>query len=212
MEAVLPQVLAHSAMLVLDADGLNAIARRPDLQTLLARRGGAEAEAEAGAAHEKEQPPRPTTVLTPHPLEAARLLGCSTARVQADRLAAAQALADRYNAVVVLKGSGSVVAAPGNPPLLNGTGNALLATGGTGDVLAGLIGARLAGPAAARATLPDPASDAAMQAAFEATALAVAEHGALADQWLAGQALTAGALALQIRQSPSAPPSPRKWG
>jgi hydroxyethylthiazole kinase-like uncharacterized protein yjeF len=79
-------------------------------------------------------------VLTPHPLEAARLLGCSTAEVQADRLAAAQALAQRFGCVVLLKGSGSVVAAPHTPPCINPTGNALLATAGTGDVLAGWLG------------------------------------------------------------------------
>jgi len=80
------------------------------------------------------------TVLTPHPLEAARLLDTNTAAVQADRLRAAQSLADATRACIVLKGSGSVVAAVGEVPVINPTGNARLATPGTGDVLAGWIG------------------------------------------------------------------------
>jgi NAD(P)H-hydrate repair Nnr-like enzyme with NAD(P)H-hydrate dehydratase domain len=80
------------------------------------------------------------TVLTPHPLEAARLLGTSTATVQADRLGQAQALADSCQATVVLKGSGSVIASPGRTPSINPTGNARLGTGGSGDVLAGWLG------------------------------------------------------------------------
>ncbi|WP_425259702.1 NAD(P)H-hydrate dehydratase [Rubrivivax sp. RP6-9] len=120
----LPRLLARASRLVLDADGLNAVAAAPDLQAALRTR--------AAAGH--------ATVLTPHPLEAARLLGCSAADVQADRLAAAQALVQRYTCVVVLKGSGSIVAAPRMLPRINPTGNALLATAGTGDVLAGWLG------------------------------------------------------------------------
>lgn len=121
--AALPPLLAHAGRLVLDADALNAIAADTALQALLAAR------ASRG---------RPT-VLTPHPLEAARLLGTSAAAVQADRLAAAAALAGRHGAIVVLKGSGTVVAAPGVLPSINPTGNALLASAGTGDVLAGWL-------------------------------------------------------------------------
>lgn len=120
----LPSLLSQAGRLVLDADALNAIALDPSLQTLLAAR------AQRGRA----------TVLTPHPLEAARLLGCTAAAVQQDRLAAAQALADRHGCTVLLKGSGSVVAAPGVLPSINPTGNAMLASAGTGDVLAGWIG------------------------------------------------------------------------
>jgi ADP-dependent NAD(P)H-hydrate dehydratase / NAD(P)H-hydrate epimerase len=79
------------------------------------------------------------TVLTPHPLEAARLLGSDTAAIQAGRLGAAQAIADRFGTTVVLKGSGTVIAAPATTPAINSTGSAALATGGTGDVLAGWI-------------------------------------------------------------------------
>lgn len=158
--AWLPQVLAEAAQLVLDADALNALAADEGLQDRLRQR-------------------RQPTVLTPHPLEAARLLGSSTAAVQADRLAAAQTLAERFGAVVVLKGSGTVVAAPGQAPAINPTGNARLATAGTGDVLAGFVAAHLA----------------AGSSACEAARHAVYQHGALADAWPAGQALTASALA-----------------
>ncbi|MCY1356056.1 Bifunctional NAD(P)H-hydrate repair enzyme Nnr [compost metagenome] len=80
-------------------------------------------------------------VLTPHPGEAARLLGCGTAEVQADRAAAALALAGRYRAVVVLKGAGSLVAAPDGRLALCDRGHPAMAGAGLGDVLAGLIGA-----------------------------------------------------------------------
>lgn len=84
-------------------------------------------------------------VMTPHPLEAARLLGSSVADVQRDRLVAARALATRWHATIVLKGSGTVIATPDHdPPTINPTGNAALSTAGTGDVLAGMIGALLA--------------------------------------------------------------------
>ncbi len=164
---VLPRALSTAASLVLDADALNAIAQDPALQALLASRA-----ARAG---------RPT-VLTPHPLEAARLLGTAAAAVQADRLEAARLLAGRFGCVVVLKGSGSVVAGPGALPCINPTGNARLATAGTGDVLAGMVAAGLAQG----------------QAAFEAASDAVFRHGLAADGWPQGQALTAGDLAQRV--------------
>lgn len=145
----LPLILGHARQLVLDADALNHIAASAALQQLLTLR------------------PAGHTVITPHPLEAARLLGSTTAGVQADRLGAAQALAQRYCCVVVLKGSGTVIAAPGEIPRINPTGNARLATAGTGDVLAGLMGARLSGG------MP------ALQAACDA----VYRHGLAADRW-----------------------------
>ncbi len=125
---VLPRVLSASARLVLDADALNVIAQDASLQSLL--------KARASKAH--------ATVITPHPLEAARLLGSTTAQVQADRLQAAQSLADQFACTVILKGSGSVVATAGALPCINPTGDARLATAGTGDVLAGICGAYLA--------------------------------------------------------------------
>jgi NAD(P)H-hydrate epimerase len=83
-------------------------------------------------------------VITPHPGEAARLLGISTAEVQADRPAAAQALSKKYSAVVVLKGAGSLIAHPDGRLALCHQGHPAMATAGLGDVLAGLIGALLA--------------------------------------------------------------------
>ena len=163
---VLPQVLAQSPRLVLDADALNAIATDSALKTLLQQRAAR----------------RYATVLTPHPLEAARLLGGSTATVQADRLAAAGHLATDLRCVVVLKGSGTVIAAPETIPVINQTGNARLATAGTGDVLAGLVGAGLA-----------EGLD-----AFTAACTAVYRHGAAADSWPAGGTLTASALARRL--------------
>jgi hydroxyethylthiazole kinase-like uncharacterized protein yjeF len=126
-------------------------------------------------------PARPT-VITPHPLEAARLLNTSTTIVQSDRLEAAQNLVDLFQCTVVLKGSGTVIATPGQTPRINPTGNGRLATGGTGDVLAGLIGARMA------QGLPP----------FEAACTAVAQHGQVANDWPEGQALTASRLAQRL--------------
>lgn len=164
----LPRCLNAAHRLVLDADALNAVAQDSALQSLL------NARAARGA----------VTVLTPHPLEAARLLGTSTANVMVNRLGQAQALAQRHRSVVVLKGSGTVVAAPGQLPWINASGNARLASAGTGDVLAGLIGAALS------------RGD---RDAWTATCAAVAHHGQLADAWPADQALTAGALAQAAR-------------
>lgn len=122
--AILPLVLEHAERLVLDADGLNALAADAALQTLLRER-------RAHGLH---------TILTPHPLEAARLLGSSNAGVQADRLAAASALSQRFDCTVLLKGSGSVIASPAHRPAINSSGGPALATAGTGDVLAGWLG------------------------------------------------------------------------
>lgn len=152
---VLPQVLSLARSLVLDADALNAIATDGALQTQLGQRhtqGG-------------------FTVLTPHPLEAARLLGCSTGEIMGDRLRAAQAISDRFAAVCVLKGSGTVICAPHKTPLINPTGNASLGTAGTGDVLAGMLGAALAPPDCT----PEQQQDRLAQAVFQ--------HGWLADSW-----------------------------
>jgi len=162
IRALLPRVLSTAQRAVIDADALNAIALDPALQTLLEARG------------RRGLP----TVLTPHPLEAARLLDVGTSAVQADRLSAAQRLADRFGSVVALKGSGTVIAAPGARPRINLTGNARLASAGTGDVLAGMVGSALAGG------LP----------ALEAAQEAVWHHGDLADHWPATP-LTASALA-----------------
>lgn len=149
----LPALLSHARQLVLDADALNAVAADTALQSLLrarASRGGA-------------------TLLTPHPLEAARLLGVSAAEVQADRIKAAQALASTFGAAVLLKGSGSVVAAAGQLPSINGTGNAALASAGTGDVLAGWAAGRWAQSATATG--------------YDVATATAWWHGRIADRW-----------------------------
>ena len=124
MAALLPALLAHAHRLLLDADALNAVAADPALQRQLRARGA------------RGQ----VTVLTPHPLEAARLLSTSVESVQADRLASAVALAQGVDAVVVLKGAGSVIACADGLPVICGRGGPALASGGTGDVLAGWLG------------------------------------------------------------------------
>jgi hydroxyethylthiazole kinase-like uncharacterized protein yjeF len=172
VKGVLPKVLSVANRLVLDADALNAIANDPQLQSLL----------KARAARDKHGF---ATVLTPHPLEAARLLQTTTGIIQSDRLQAAAKLAEMYQVVAVLKGSGTVIAAPGQTSCINSSGNALLATAGTGDVLAGIIGAKLAGGLTA----------------FDAAASAVFAHGRAADIWLRtrpAETLTASTLATSI--------------
>lgn len=161
--AHLPALLKSAKQLVIDADGLNAIAQSASLQALLGERG-------------RQQR---ATILTPHPLEAARLLACSAADIQANRMASAQQLARRFGCTVVLKGSGTLIAQAEAVPVINPTGNARLATGGTGDVLAGLIGARLA------AGLDN----------LDAASQAVYQHGWVADHWPQDRALTASRLA-----------------
>jgi ADP-dependent NAD(P)H-hydrate dehydratase / NAD(P)H-hydrate epimerase len=114
--------------LVVDADGLNALAAARDAKT--------------GSL--PGLPRRPPTILTPHPGEMARLLGRTTVEVQRARVESARALARITGAVVVLKGQRSVVAAPDGEAFVCPTGNAGMATAGTGDVLAGIVGALLA--------------------------------------------------------------------
>lgn len=168
IHALLPNVLSSSQQLVLDADALNAVARDTSLQSLLIKRSA------------RLKP----TVLTPHPLEAARLLNCTTKEVQHNRIVAAQQLAQRFQCVVILKGSGSIIAGPKQTPVINGSGNALLATAGTGDVLAGLVGAYIARN----------------DDVFEATCQAVFAHGQIADEWPStGPALDATLLAASVR-------------
>ncbi len=155
--AALPPLLAHAARLVLDADALNAIAGDAALQQQLMRRSM------RGRC----------SVLTPHPLEAARLLGTSSAEVQADRLGAARTLAERFSAVVVLKGSGTVIAAPQCLPAINPSGNAALASAGTGDVLAGWIAGHWSAEGG-------PAGD--IRCAVNAALTSVWRHGRAADR------------------------------
>jgi hydroxyethylthiazole kinase-like uncharacterized protein yjeF len=108
--------------LVLDADALNLIGGSRALTTAAAKRKGA-------------------TLITPHPAEGARLLGETTRRVQADRVAAARHIASRYRGIALLKGNGSVIAEPGGRFWINGSGNPGMASAGMGDALAGIVAA-----------------------------------------------------------------------
>jgi NAD(P)H-hydrate epimerase len=123
--AVLALLAKRGTPAVLDADGLNAVGsgRHP----LAGFDGG-----------------RQPLVLTPHPGEAARLLGTSAAQIQSDRLASARRLAFATSAIVVLKGRHSIVVLPDGRASFNSTGNPGMATGGMGDALTGIVGALLA--------------------------------------------------------------------
>jgi len=125
------------------------------------------------------------SVITPHPGEAARLLGISTQEVQSDRPAAAHALAQRYRAVVVLKGAGSLIADVDGRLALCDRGHPAMATGGLGDVLAGVIGALMAQKLSA----------------FEAACLAVWLHASAGErEGIWGRGLAATDLIPAIRQ------------
>lgn len=165
---VLERAARDHLPLVLDADALNLIAMDGITKIILKQ-----------IVTEK--------VLTPHPAEAARLLGVTTHAVQADRIAAANTLADAFHAHVVLKGAGSICASPGAPWRVNRSGNPGMAAAGMGDVLTGIIAALIAQGAA-----PRSAMDA-----------AVWLHGAAADHCVATGAgpagLTAGETILAAR-------------
>ncbi|MFL9906735.1 NAD(P)H-hydrate dehydratase [Paraburkholderia sp. RL17-337-BIB-A] len=168
---VMHDVLQLDVPKLFDADALNLISKDPSLAAEVTARG-------------VQGDP---CILTPHPLEAARLLGTDAPGVQRDRLSAARALAARFASVVVLKGTGTIIAAPDGRLAINPTGNAALATGGTGDVLGGIIGALLA------QHLPR----------YEAALAGVYLHGLAADT-LSAQGhgpvgLTAGELAPMVR-------------
>jgi len=165
---VLPSLIASDRALVLDADALNAVASSESLASDIARRHAA-------------------TLLTPHPAEAGRLLGTDAKSVQADRLGAALLLARQSKAYVVLKGAGSICAFPDGRWSINTTGNPGLATPGSGDVLAGIVGALLAQGLEAE----------------QALQYAVCAHGAAADRCVARGlgpvGLTASEIALEAR-------------
>jgi NAD(P)H-hydrate epimerase len=114
-QQMLQQAIASGKPRLLDADALNLLS--------------------TGAANRFED-----QVLTPHPGEAARLLGCTVPEVEADRLAAATRLQELYGGVVLLKGAGTVIASGGDIPLVVSGSNPGMATGGMGDVLSGIIG------------------------------------------------------------------------
>ncbi len=165
---VLREVLSVQKPLVLDADALNLIAADGSLAALTAQRTA-------------------STLMTPHPAEAARLLATGTADVQRDRIAAATALAKHYRCIVVLKGNGSVLAAPDGAWWINASGNPGMASAGMGDVLGGLLASLIAQQL-------EP---------LAATQLAVWLHGAAADELAAAGhgpiGITASDVITQIR-------------
>lgn len=121
-EQMLQKALAARLPMVLDADALNILSEG---------RVGAKADIS-------------NTVLTPHPGEAARLLGCSSGEVQRDRFKAIAGIEQKYSATVLLKGAGTLVASKEQPLFLCPYGNPGMATGGMGDVLSGVIGGLIA--------------------------------------------------------------------
>jgi hydroxyethylthiazole kinase-like uncharacterized protein yjeF len=163
---LLARALDSDSPLVIDADALTLIGASPDLLARLAARTA-------------------PALLTPHPLEAARLLGIDAGAVQGDRLAAAREIAVRTQATVLLKGSGTVIARPDGHVVINPTGNAGLATAGSGDVLAGIAGTLLAQG----------------WPAWEAGAGAAWIHGAAADLLVANDA---GPVGLSAGELPAA--------
>lgn len=163
-QKLLYDALHTEAALVLDADALNILARRPDLRTpLLARKAA--------------------NVITPHPGEAARLLGIEIAEVQSDRVAAVQKLAQKFAATVVLKGADSLVATRDGKLYVNKTGNPGMSSAGMGDVLTGMVAAFIAQG----------------MGADDALLLAVHLHGAAGDA-LAEQVATIGMSATEVTE------------
>jgi hydroxyethylthiazole kinase-like uncharacterized protein yjeF len=160
---LLRTALAAPGPVVLDADALNMIAASRALAASLAKRKAA-------------------TILTPHPAEAGRLLGATTDGVQADRIASARAIAQRYRGLVVLKGNGSVIAAPDGKFWINPSGNPGMASAGMGDALSGMIAALIAQGA-------EP---------LQALLAGVYLHGAAADTLVASGGGPAGITASEV--------------
>jgi hydroxyethylthiazole kinase-like uncharacterized protein yjeF len=169
----LAAAIERNCPVVVDADALNLLAHDATLRGALKRRAA-------------------PTVLTPHPLEAARMLNTSAAEVQADRIGSARRLGSDTGAIVILKGAGSVIATPEGSVWINPTGTPALATPGSGDVLGGIVGALVAQS----------------QSVFQATLAGVWLHGAAANRQrgdvglVAGEIATGAAAALaDLRQS-----------
>jgi hydroxyethylthiazole kinase-like uncharacterized protein yjeF len=170
-ETLVGAALASDIPCVLDADALNLLSENNDLRKACGRRSA-------------------ETLLTPHPAEAARLLGSSTPAVQADRVKATRLLAEKFNAHVVLKGNGSIVAARDGHWFVNTSGNSGMAAAGMGDVLAGMLGALLAQRYTGEAAL----------------VLGVHLHGAAADSRVADGAGPVGLAASELIE-----PARRLW-
>ena len=163
-QKILYHTLKLDAALVVDADALTLLARHADLQADLRAR-------------------KAPTIITPHPGEAARLLGCSTNEIQAARPDAAQELAKRLHCSVVLKGADSLCVTRTGKMFINKTGNPGMSSPGMGDVLTGMIAAFIAQGM--------PADDALL--------LAVHLHGAAGDA-LAEQGIAVGMTATEVTE------------
>lgn len=163
-QKLLYEALMRDTALVIDADALNLLARQPDLQDDLRIRQAA-------------------SVLTPHPGEAARLLGCDIKDIQSDRIAAVRKLSQKFACSVVLKGADSLCATRDGRLFVNTTGNPGMSSAGMGDVLTGMIAAFIA------QGLP----------ADSAILLAVHLHGAAGDA-LAQQQATIGMTATEVAE------------
>ena len=162
---ILAFCMAQPITLIIDADALNLISQHTHLQTQLKNR-------------------QTETIITPHPAEAARLLNCTLDSIQQNRIEHAKQLAAHFNAVCVLKGAGTIIAAANGEWFINTTGNPGLATGGTGDVLSGMIGSLIA-----------QGLD-----YFEAAKLGVYVHGAAADALVAAGIGPVGLTASEVAQ------------
>ncbi len=160
--------MAQNVPLLLDADALNLLSAHPHLRVAMQSR-------------------KADSIITPHPGEAARLLGCDSKSIQQDRSKSALQLAKELNAICVLKGAGSICAHPNGEWFVNTSGNPGLASAGMGDVLSGIISSFIA-----------QGLD-----AFKAVKLGVYLHGAAADalveQGTGPVGLTASEISLEVR-------------
>ena len=172
---LLAAALTHAGPLVVDADALTIIAENSSIRAALQ-------EKMAGKPHQAWH-----LIFTPHPGEAARLLGRSTLEIQSDRIGTAKSIAKKFNAVCVLKGAGTIIATPDGHYYINTSGNPGMASGGMGDALSGMIAAFLAQGLNA----------------LDASKLGVFIHGAAADECLthamAPHGLTASEVIFEAR-------------
>lgn len=156
---------AQEVALLIDADALNLISQHTHLQIILKNR-------------------QAETIITPHPAEAARLLNTTVDAVKQNRIESAKKLALKYQVICVLKGAGTIIANKNGDYFINTTGNPGLASGGTGDVLSGIIGSLIAQGLSG----------------LEAAKLGVYVHGAAADALVASDVGPVGLTASEVAQ------------
>lgn len=163
--ALIERCMAEKTLLLIDADALNLLSQHPHLVAILQQR-------------------QAETIITPHPAEAARLLNTTVENIQSNRIKNAQNLAHQFNAVCILKGAGTICADVNDSWFVNTTGNPGLSSGGTGDVLSGIIGSLVAQGLNA----------------FDASKLGVYIHGAAADALVANGIGPIGLTASEVVQ------------